>query len=129
MSRPKSIDTLLAGAASDIAPTVADLSKGQEDQPLTAQTPEPLKEAKKTVPERKLRTPARRASSEHGPIRFQISAPEGSEVERALADILDAIPQAFRSGVSMGTLFRQVMIDNDAELARMIRKSVVGEHQ
>ncbi|MFA3918831.1 hypothetical protein [Ruegeria hyattellae] len=120
MSRPDSIEGLLSGSASEIAPTVTDLAKQAKEDPK----PEPAKPAK--TPERKHPKPkAQQAVGQRrAPIRFQVSAPEGGEVERALEEILAEVPQALRSGISIGTLFRQVMIDNDEEIATMIRKSV-----
>ena len=75
---------------------------------------------------RKTKAPALSPPKPNTPIRFQISAPEGGEVERALGDILASVPEALRSGISIGALFRQVMIENDEEIAKMIRKSVGG---
>lgn len=73
---------------------------------------------------KKQKTDIARATQENGPIRFQVSAPEGGEVETALRDILAQVPPALRSGLSIGSLFRQVMIDNDAQIAAMIRASM-----
>lgn len=126
MSRPKNIDGLLNGPASEIAPTVTELKQQGQDEPAAGPKPEPV--AAK-APERKKRTaknPAPPSPVVHTPIRFQISAPEGGEVEKALAEILAAVPKALRSGISIGALFRQVMIENDSEIAAMIRKSVGG---
>ena len=58
------------------------------------------------------------------PIRFQISAPEGGEVERALEEILLGIPKSLRASVNVGSLFRQVMLKNDTAIAKMIRTTV-----
>ena len=129
MSRPKSIDSLLAGSASDVAPTVTDLSKQARDEQAAEPKPEPVKPAE--APEQKNRMPKTNHPVEQrrAAIRFQVSAPEGGEVERALEEILAAVPKALRSGISIGSLFRQVMIDNDAEIAAMIRKSVGGDGQ
>jgi len=126
MSRPKSIDSLLNGPASEIAPTVTDLSKQARDEPKADPKPEPVEPAK--APVRKKRKPKAQQPIEQcrATIRFQVSAPEGGEVESALEDILAAVPKTLRSGLSLGTLFRQVLIENDAEIAAMIRKSVEG---
>ncbi|KIC39840.1 hypothetical protein RA27_17480 [Ruegeria sp. ANG-R] len=129
MSRPKSIDSLLNGPASEFAPTVTDLSNQKLTEPTAEPNPEPAKKAKQSPGERKTKAPAQSSSKTPTPIRFQISAPEGGEVERALGDILASVPEALRSGISIGALFRQVMIDNDAEIAAMIRKSVGGTDQ
>lgn len=126
MSRPKSIDNLLNGPASEIAPTVTDVSKQARDEPMAEPKPKPVEptkapEQKKPKPKAQQPVEQRRAA-----IRFQVSAPEGGEVESALEDILAAVPKTLRSGISIGTLFRQVLIENDAEIAAMIRKSVEG---
>lgn len=126
MSRPKSIDGLLNGPASEIAPTVTELKRQGQDEPSAGPNPEPPKQAQRSTPRRETKAPAQSSPKPNTPIRFQISAPEGGEVERALADILASIPEALRSGISIGTLFRQVMIENDEEIANMIRKSVGG---
>lgn len=118
MSRPKSIENLFEGSESEIAPTVTELKKQRQ--------PEPAKQAQGSTPQRKTKAPAPSSPKLNTPIRFQISAPEGGEVERAFADILASIPEALRSGISIGALFRQVMIENDEEIAKMIRKSVGG---
>ncbi len=126
MSRPKDIDSLLAGSTSDIAPTVTELKWQRQDEPEAEPEPNPVEVAK--VPEREKRKPSTRQPVEQrrAAIRFQVSAPEGGEVESALEDILSAVPKTLRSGISIGTLFRQVLIENDAEIAAMIRKSVEG---
>jgi len=126
MSRPKDIDSLLAGSTSDIAPTVTELKKQRQDEPAAESKPRPVEVAK--APEQKKRKPSARQPDEprRAAIRFQVSAPEGGEVERAFEEILAAVPKTLRPGISIGTLFRQVLIENDAEIAAMIRKSVEG---
>lgn len=126
MSRPKDIDSLLAGSTSDIAPTVTELKKQKQDEPAAESKPNPVEVGK--APELKERKPSTRQPAEQrrAAIRFQVSAPEGGEVERALEEILAAVPKTLRSGISIGTLFRQVLIENDVEIAAMIRKSVEG---
>ena len=126
MSRPKSIDSLLDGPASEIAPTVTDLSNREQTEQAEEPKPQPVEPAK--APEQKKRKPKANQPVEQrrSAIRFQVSAPEGGEVESALEDILAAVPKTLRSGISIGTLFRQVLIENDAEIAAMIRKSVEG---
>ena len=64
--------------------------------------------------------------TERSPIRFQVSAPEGSAVETALLDVLESVPQPLRAGLNIGTLFRQIIIDNDTEIAKMIRTAIRG---
>jgi hypothetical protein len=61
------------------------------------------------------------------PIRFQISAPEGGEVERAFEEILAGVPKSLRASVNIGSLFRQVMLKNDKAIAKMIRTTVQDE--
>lgn len=126
MSRPKSIDSLLNGPASEIAPTVTELKQQGQGEPSAEPKTEPPKQAQRSTPRRKAKAPAPSAPKPNTPIRFQISAPEGGEVERAFADILASVPEALRAGISIGALFRQVMIENDEEIAQMIRKTVGG---
>jgi hypothetical protein len=126
MSRPKSIDSLLDGPASEIAPTVTDVSKREQTEPAAGPKPEPVEPAKAPVREKRKPTTREPVERRRAAIRFQVSAPEGGEVESALEDILAAVPKTLRSGISIGTLFRQVLIENDAEIAAMIRKSVEG---
>ena len=126
MSRPKDIDSLLNGPASEIAPTVTEFKQQGRDEPAAESKPEPSKQAQWSTPRRKTKAPALSPPKPNTPIRVQISAPEGGEVERALGDILASVPEALRSGISIGALFRQVMIENDEEIAKMIRKSVGG---
>lgn len=64
---------------------------------------------------------------ERTPIRFQISAPEGGHVERELLDLLAGVPQPLRASVNVGRLFRQVMLENDKEIAKMIRTTMQRE--
>ncbi|MEM9232483.1 MAG: hypothetical protein AAGB10_23095 [Pseudomonadota bacterium] len=58
------------------------------------------------------------------PIRFQISALEGGEVEKEILDLLEDVPPALRASVNVGRLFRQVMLENDKEIAKMIRTTI-----
>lgn len=125
MPRPDSIENLLTGSASDIAPTVADLNKKAKDEPK----PKPAEPAKAADCKQRKSNARQPVAQRRAPIRFQVSAPEGGEVEQALEEILAEVPRALRPGISIGTLFRQVMIDNDAELAAMIRKSVGDNDQ
>ena len=60
--------------------------------------------------------------SSDSPIRFQVSAPAGSEVEKAIQSLLSDVPKPLRSGLNLGRVFRQVLEKNDAEIAAMIRK-------
>ena len=124
MSQRENIENLLAGNPSEIAPTVTELKQQDRDEPAAEPMSEPSKQAQKATPERKTKDPVLSSPKPTTPIRFQISAPEGGEVERALADILASIPKALRAGISIGALFRQVMIENDEDIAKMIRKSI-----
>lgn len=58
------------------------------------------------------------------PIRFQISALEGGDVEKEILDLLEDVPPALRASVNVGRLFRQVMLENDKEIAKMIRTTI-----
>lgn len=58
------------------------------------------------------------------PIRFQISALEGGEVEKEILDLLEDVPPALRASVNVGRLFRQVMLENDKEIAKMIQTTI-----
>jgi hypothetical protein len=63
----------------------------------------------------------------HTPLRFQISPPTGSAVENELLDLLAGVPQPLRASVNIGRLFRQVMLENDKEIAKMIRTTMQRE--
>ena len=111
MSRPKSIDSLLNGPASEIAPTVTDLSKQAQTEPAPDPKPEPAKQAKAGPVEDQAPTPKPRrtkpttsrpkqetpAKSEGlsvagQPIRVQISTSDGSEIAAALEEVRGNIP-------------------------------------
>lgn len=128
MSRPKGIENLLAGAPADIAPAVTDVKKQAEAKPEAkpAARRKPRQKEAVTATERKPQKPdiGRASDKSPSPIRFQVSAPEGSHVEQALQDLLAEVPEALRAGLNIGTLFRQIIIDHDAEIAAMIRESV-----
>ncbi|NOC47335.1 hypothetical protein [Ruegeria sp. HKCCD7559] len=58
------------------------------------------------------------------PIRFQVSALEGGEVEKEFLDLLEDVPPPLRASVNIGSLFRQVMLENDKEIAKTIRTTM-----
>jgi hypothetical protein len=144
MSRPKNIDSLLAGSASEIAPTVTDLSKREQTE-QAERKPEPAKQAKtepladkassakpkKSKPvTAKLRqeVPAQSEgpSTAGQPIRVQISTSDGSEIAAALEEVRSNIPAAFQKNFNLGAFFKEVLQDNDAEIAEMIRNNLNG---
>ena len=148
MSRPKSIDSLLNGPASEIAPTVTDLSKQAQTEPAPDPKPEPAKQAKAGPVEDQAPTPKPRrtkpttsrpkqetpAKSEGlsvagQPIRVQISTSDGSEIAAALEEVRGNIPTAFQKNFNLGAFFKEVLQDNDAVSAAMIRNNLNGDAQ
>lgn len=150
MSRPKSIDSLLAGSTSDIAPTVTDVSKREHGEPAADPKPEsaPVKEAKTkpvadTTPTAKPKllnpAPAKPKQKEPAqsedlnsagqPIRIQISTSDGSEIAAALEEVRSNIPAAFQKNFNLGAFFKDVLQDNDAAIAAMIRNNLNGDAQ
>ncbi|MFY2822647.1 hypothetical protein [Ruegeria sp. MALMAid1280] len=148
MSRPKSIDSLLNGAASDIAPTVTDLSKREKTEPAAEAKPEsePVLEAKTeqvadgtstAKPKRLNPAPAKPKQKEPAqpedlgatgqPIRVQISTSDGSEIAAALEEVRSNIPAAFQKNFNLGAFFKEVLQDNDAAIAAMIRHNLNGD--
>ena len=132
MPRPDSIENLLAGSASDIAPTVADLTRQGHDEPAAKSTPAAKSQAaklKKSKPvnegQKKERDSVIGQSSTAGqPIRVQISTSDGSEIASALEEVRSNIPSAFQKNFNLGAFFKEVLQDNDAEIAKMIRNSL-----
>ena len=55
------------------------------------------------------------------PIRIQISTSDGSETAAALEEVRGNIPPAFRKNFNLGAYFKEVLQDNDAKVAAMIR--------
>lgn len=138
MSRPKSIDSLLAGSASDIAPTVTDLNKREQTTQAAEPKPEPAEEqATKpknpkpvdTPPKKKAPARSSELSAEGQPIRVQISTSDGSEIAAALEEVRSNIPAAFQKNFNLGAFFKEVLQDNDAEIAVMIRNNLNGGAQ
>ena len=150
MSRPKSIDSLLNGPASEIAPTVTDLSKREQGEPSTDPKPEsePAKEVKTepvadttptAKPKRLNPAPAKPKQKEPAqpedlssagqPIRVQISTSDGSEIAAALEEVRSNIPAAFQKNFNLGAFFKEVLQDNDAAIAAMIRNNLNGDAQ
>lgn len=130
MSRRDGIENLLGVTASHAAPTVTEMKKQTADDagvaPPADVTSEPNAETSEPIPSR----PGKRRSADPAlvkdrkQIRFQVSAPVGSDVEQALMDALRDIPEPLRSGVNVGRLFRTVLIENDEAIALMIRKQL-----
>lgn len=128
MSRRDGIENLLTGAPSEIAPTAT----GVRDQTAAlpgaqlAATPKPPRVETAKAPDRKAQNleSDRVLEKSRSSIRFQVSAPVGSQIEQALLGLLTDVPQPLRSSLNIGTLFRQIMIENDAEIATIIRKSM-----
>lgn len=130
MSRRDGIENLLGGAAASAAPTVTEMKKQAGDETPTAsaapEKPDPKPTGALEAPPQRLKpSETRRPPKREGQaIRFQVSAPAGSEVEEALLDALNGIPEALRSGINIGSLFRKALIENDAEIATMIRSQL-----
>lgn len=150
MSRPKSIDSLLNGPASEIAPTVTDLSKQAQTEPASDQKPEsePAKEVKsepvadqapapkprktktaKGKPKQEAPVTSELPSVAGQPIRVQISTSDGSEIAAALEEVRGNIPAAFQKNFNLGAFFKEVLQDNDAVIAAMIRNNLNGGAQ
>ncbi len=148
MSRPKSIESLFEGSESEIAPTVTELKKQGQDEPSAELKPEPAKPAKTepvadqaptqkpkrskpTTGRPKQDAPARsEAPSVAGqPIRVQISTSDGSEIAAALEEVRSNIPAAFQKNFNLGAFFKEVLQDNDALIADMIRNNLNGDAQ
>ena len=144
MPRRDNIENLLKSTPSEIAPTVADL-KNQAAASSEASTPppgpgkaasrtglNPTRDRNPPPPPKQPRSIPRStgpASSEdsgkQASIRFQVSAPDGSEVEEAMREMLSQVPTYLRTSINIGTLFRQVLVNNDREIADMIRQLAV----
>ncbi|WP_299985852.1 hypothetical protein [uncultured Ruegeria sp.] len=148
MSRPKSIESLFEGSESEIAPTVTELKKQGQDEPSAEPKPEPANPAKtETVADQaptqkskrskpatgrpKQDTPARSEgpSVAGQPIRVQISTSDGSEIAAALEEVRGNIPAAFQKNFNLGAFFKEVLQDNDAVIAAMIRNNLNGDAQ
>ncbi|MBO9448201.1 MULTISPECIES: hypothetical protein [unclassified Ruegeria] len=150
MSRPKSIDSLLNGPASDIAPTVTDLSKREQGETATGPKPEPesakgvktepVADATPTAKPKRLNpAPAKPKQKEPAqpenlsaagqPIRVQISTSDGSEIAAALEEVRGNIPAAFQKNFNLGAFFKEVLQGNDAAIAAMIRNNLNGDAQ
>lgn len=130
MSRRDGIENLLGGTAASAAPTVTEMKQQAEGKtPSTsgaADKPDPKSTGTLEEPTQRGKTSeTRRPTKREGQaIRFQVSAPAGSEVEQALLDALNGIPEPLRAGVNIGSLFRKVLIENDVEIAKMIRSQL-----
>ena len=131
MSRRDGIEKLLQGGAK-VAPTVNDMKRAQsepEPEKPPAETPPPPQPAR---PKRRRATkqpdpmPVEPMATGAASIRFQVTAPDGSEIEKVLQDVLSKVPEPLRSGINVGSFFRQVMIENDAEIAAMIATVMEG---
>lgn len=137
MSRPDSIESLLAGSASEIAPTVTDLTSQGRHEPATiaqpAAEPQPAKPEKPKPAnqgQKQERVSVSGQSSAAGqPIRIQISTSDGSEIAAALEEVRSNIPSTFQKNFNLGAFFKEVLQDNDAEIAMMIRNSLNGDTQ
>jgi len=55
------------------------------------------------------------------PIRIQISTSDGSETADALEEIRGKIPAALQKNFNLGAFFKEVLQNNDADVAEMIR--------
>ncbi|MFA3919354.1 hypothetical protein [Ruegeria hyattellae] len=63
------------------------------------------------------------------PIRVQISTSDGSKIAAALEEVRSNIPAAFQKNFNLGAFFKEVLQDNDAVIAAMIRNSLNGDAQ
>lgn len=148
MSRPKSIDSLLAGSASEIAPTVTDVSKREQTEPAAEPKPEPAGPARTepvvemeptakprrsksviTAPEHEAPVRSEELGAAGQPIRVQISTSDGSETAAALEEVRSNIPAAFQKNFNLGAFFKEVLRGNDAEIAALIRAHLNGGAQ
>ncbi len=136
MSDRKGIENLLAQSPSVSAPTPTDLRKRTNELAPPAEeqgTIKPERTAPQTRPKRSRKTsdnaPPDGAISTLAGFRFQVTASQGSSVAAALHEILTDVPKHLRHGINVGSLFRQVMIDYDEEIAAMIRKSIGEQDQ
>lgn len=135
MSRPDSIESLLAGSESEIAPTVTDLTRQGHDEPAAKSTPaakpQPARSEKsKPVNEgqkKEMDSVIGQSSTAGQPIRVQISTSDGSEIAAALEEVRSNIPSAFQKNFNLGAFFKEVLQDNDTEIAKMIRASARRE--
>lgn len=135
MSRPDSIDSLLNGPASEIAPTVTGLKKQEQSGPAAEAKIEPVKDKPPTTRPKKpnpvTAKPKQEAPAQSQgriaagqPIRVQISTSDGSEIAAALEEVRSNIPAVCQRNFNLGAFFRDVLQSNDAEIARMILESV-----
>lgn len=65
-------------------------------------------------------------STEGAPVRIQISTSDGSEIAEALEAVRGRIPIEFQKNFYLGAFFKEVLQDNDKEIARMIRAAIRG---
>ena len=80
---------------------------------------------KKKKAERAKTKPITPAQGEEGqPVRVQISTSDGSEIAFALEEIRSNIPVAFQKSFNLGAYFKEVLRNNDAEIAKMIRTTI-----
>jgi len=79
---------------------------------------------KKKTDKSKLKQVTQPSGQEGQPVRIQISTSDGSEIASALEEIRSNIPVAFQKSFNLGTYFKEVLRNNDAEIAKLIRSTI-----
>ena len=130
MSRRDGIENLLAGAPSDVAPTASDIRQQVEKsskviEPASGPVSLPSGTPKPSKP-RSSKSGAKPVGHTSQPVRVQISTSDGSEIATALEEIRASIPPEFQKNFNLGAFFRDVLRDNDFEIANMIRMAKEG---
>lgn len=130
MSRRDGIENLLAGAPSEVAPTASDIRQQTEKSSKviepTSRSASRRTNAEKSLKPRPQEERAKPAAPASQPVRVQISTSDGSEIATALEEIRANIPPEFQKNFNLGAFFRDVLRDNDFEIANMIRMAKEG---
>lgn len=80
--------------------------------------------SKKKTSKARLKAVTATRGEEGQPVRIQISTSDGSEIASALEEIRSNIPVAFQKSFNLGAYFKEVLRNNDAEIAKLIRSTI-----
>ncbi|WP_282610880.1 hypothetical protein [Pelagibius sp. Alg239-R121] len=122
MSRLKSARTLMDAKVKGVAPTVSTLAGGQttkddseRNSPAGEATGKKPSRKKRALPAAKNEAPTRKT------LRCTLSVPPGSETEQVILDLIARLPAKSQSRINVGGMFRDLIEENDAAVARMLR--------
>lgn len=112
-SRLDVYEQLVGDDSGDIAPSVSALKakeKNQDAIPVRKPSPRPAARGADTKSKEAAATP----------IRCTLSIPQGSKTEEILNSFLESLPGPARRGFNIATVFRQMILNNDDRIAKML---------